>query len=53
VGFVGLALLQVIGLDDDVLNEDWINYRTVRSHVSAITVTVLVTIGVGRRIQKK
>jgi hypothetical protein len=38
--------------DDDVLNENWINYRMVRSHGSAVTVTVLVAIGVGRRIPK-
>jgi hypothetical protein len=28
--------------DDDVLNEDWIKNRMVRSHVSAVTVAVLV-----------
>jgi hypothetical protein len=37
--------------DDDVLNEDWMKYRMVRSHGSAAT--VLVAIGVDRRIQKR
>jgi hypothetical protein len=31
--------------DDDAVNEDWINYRMVCSHGSAVMVTVLVTIG--------
>jgi hypothetical protein len=36
--------------DDDVLNEDWIIYRMVRSrHLLSL---VLVAISVGRRIQK-
>jgi hypothetical protein len=34
----------------DVLNEDWIKYRMVRSH--RLLSLVLVAIGVGRRIQK-
>jgi hypothetical protein len=41
-------------IDDDALNEDWINYRMVRPHRSALTllsVLLLVAIGVGRRIQ--
>jgi hypothetical protein len=37
-------------MDADVLDEDWINYRMVRSHGSAVTATVLVTIDVGRRM---
>jgi hypothetical protein len=37
--------------DDDVLNEDWIKYRMVRSH--RLLSLVLVAIGVGRRIQKR
>jgi hypothetical protein len=36
--------------DDDVLNEDWIIYRMVRSR--RLLSLVLVAIGVGRRIQK-
>jgi hypothetical protein len=36
---------------DDVLIEEWINCRMFQSHGSAVTVTVLVIIGVGRRIQ--
>jgi hypothetical protein len=35
---------------DDVLNEDWIIYRMVRSR--RLLSLVLVAIGVGRRIQK-
>ncbi len=35
--------------DDDVLNEDWIIYRMVRSR--RLLSLVLVAIGVGRRIQ--
>jgi hypothetical protein len=35
---------------DDVLNEDWIIYRMVRSR--RLLSLVLVDIGVGRRIQK-
>jgi hypothetical protein len=33
-----------VAFDDDVLNEDWINHRMVRSHRSAVTATV----GAGR-----
>ena len=40
----------VVLLDVDVLNEDWIIYRMVRSH--RLLSLVLVAIGVGRRIQK-
>jgi hypothetical protein len=36
--------------DDDVLNEDWIKCRMVRSH--RLLSLVLVAVGVGRRIQK-
>jgi hypothetical protein len=32
--------------------EDWIKYRMVLSHGFAVPVTVLVAIGVGRRMQK-
>jgi hypothetical protein len=35
--------------DDDLLNEDWIIYRMVRSR--RLLSLVLVAIGVGRRIQ--
>jgi hypothetical protein len=28
---------QTAWIDDDVSNEDWINYRMVRSHTSAVT----------------
>jgi hypothetical protein len=37
--------------DDDVLNEDWIKYRMVRSH--RLLSLVLVALGVGRRIQNR
>jgi hypothetical protein len=41
---------QTAQCDDDVLNEDWIIYRMVRSR--RLLSLVLVAIGVGRRIQK-
>jgi hypothetical protein len=40
----------VIMPGDDVLHEDRINYRMVRSHY-LLSLSVLVAIGVGRRIQ--
>ncbi len=43
-------LFQTEADDDDVLNEDWIIYRMVRSR--RLLSLVLVAIGVGRRIQK-
>jgi hypothetical protein len=38
-------------VDDDVLNEDWIKNRMVRSH--RLLSLVLVAIGFGRRISKR
>ena len=42
--------MDVLHSDDDVLNEDWIIYRMVRSR--RLLSLVLVAIGVDRRIQK-
>jgi hypothetical protein len=48
--FVVLRHPQQDEFDDDVLNEDWIKYRMVRSH--RLLSLVLVAVGVGRTIQK-
>jgi hypothetical protein len=49
--FLILLVRRLMIDDDDVLNEDWIKYRMVRSH--HLLSLVLVAIGVGRRISKR